>query len=537
MQEEKLICDIKLQQIIEEKEAIINRILHSKSWKWTRWLRILEAKFRRLIENDKSKPMPKDPSNRLNPQTSVAVIITCHNYGKYLGECIESVLNQSLTPSEILVVDDSSSDDTLGVATLYRKQGVRYIRCNFNHPSGARNEGAKNTASPLMIFLDADDMLSPDYIEKCLECMKNPSVAVVYGDIKHFGHEKKIFGTPEFNREELMRRNYISSHAMMRRQVFDLVGGYRTTPNTPNEDWDLYRRILKYSWKAKKAHTSVLYRKHDKNRLPTFDKDKLEYWMTARLLLNPITIFTPFAGRKEVLDKFIDSLKNLDFDHSLIRLHCFDTSNNEEFANILKMKLSLLDFGRITYTSAPLPKSWNHSPQSLIHNRLNSTKVQYYHDMALVYAYNNMIISCDTEYVLALEDDVALSPDALSRLIKTIRYPETVAAVASYPCHLQGYQMVWQNDSGGNLKHPAKRGKGIENIDGAGFGCSLFRTSALSAMPIYTRAYEPIPHWYDHNAFYHLREQGEILCNWDIEVEHMKTDRSPLTKKTEVAVT
>ncbi len=246
------------------------------------------------------------------------------------------------------------------------------------------------------------------------------------------------------------------------------------------------------------------------------------------MLLNPITIFTPFAGRKEVLDKFINSLKSLDFDHSLIRLHCFDTSDNEEFASLLKMKLSLLDFGKITYASAPLPASWNHSPQSLIHNRLNSTKVQYYHDMALVYAYNNMLLSCDTEYVLALEDDVALSPDSLSMLIKTIRYPETVAAVASYPCHLQGYQMAWKLGRNGYPKHPAKKLRGIEKIDGAGFGCSLFRTAALSAMPIYTRAYEALPHWYDYNAFEHLRTQGEILCNWDIDVEHMQTNRSPL---------
>lgn len=530
MQEEKPVNEVKLRQIIEEKEAIIDRIVRSKSWKWTRWLRILEARLRRFLSKEQPVFAQTDSKLRLNPQSCVAVVITCHNYGQYLGGCIESVLNQTLMPSEILVVDDSSSDDTLDIATLYHKQGVRYIRCNCSHPSGARNEGAKNTTSSLLLFLDADDMLAPNYIEKCHKCMKDPTVAIAYADMQHFGHEKKIFGAPEFNREELMKRNYISSHALMRRQVFDLVGGYRITPNTPNEDWDLYRRILKYPWKAKKAHTMVLYRKHDSNRLPTFAKKNLDYWQTTRLLNNPITIFTPFAGRKEVLDKFIDSLKNLDFDHSLIRFHCFDTSNNEEFANILKMKLSLLDFGRITYTSAPLPEFWNHSPQSLIHNRLNSEKVQYYHDMALVYAYNNMILSCDTEYVLALEDDVALSPDALSRLIKTIRYPETVAVVASYPCHLQGYQMVWKLDKNGCVKHPAKKRSGIERIDGAGFGCSLFRTSALASTPIYTRVYEPISHWYDHNAFAHLRTQGEILCNWDVEVEHMKTNRSPLAK-------
>ena len=257
----------------------------------------------------------------------------------------------------------------------------------------------------------------------------------------------------------------------------------------------------------------------------------MKYWQTARLMHNPITIFTPFAGRREVLDKYIDALKNLDFDHSLIRLHCFDTSNNEEFANLLKMKLSLLDFGRITYTSAPLPKSWSHSPQSLIHNRVKSLTVQYYHDMALVYAYNHMIVSCDTEFILVVEDDIALSPNSLKMLIETIERSETVAVVASYPCHLQGYQTVWKLGKDDYPSHPARKSSGIEKVDGAGFGCSMIRASAFESFPFYTRSYEKPPHWYDYNAFAHLRMKGDVLCNWDVEVDHMKTNRSPLSPK------
>jgi len=534
MEEESDANIAKLQQIIDEKESLIQRIVQSKSWKWTGWLRILEARFRRCLGSEQNSPPPTTPGHKLNPYSDVAVIIPCHNYGRFLQDCINSVLNQTLLPSEILVVDDGSTDETAHVAELHCQYGVKYIRCNHQHPSEARNEGANHTSASLLLFLDADDILSSDYIEKCRECMADPSIAIAYADIKYFGNDNSLFETPKFDREELMKRNYISSHALMRRQAFDLVGGYRTIPNTPNEDWDLYRRILRYHWKAQKAQAVVHYRRHDKNRLPTFNKEKLQYWQTARIKHNPITIFTPFAGRKEVLDKYIESLKNLEFDHSLIRLHCFDTSNNEEFANLLKMKLSLLDFGRITYTSAPLPKSWNNSPQSLIHNRLNSRKTQYYHDMALVYAYNNMIISCDTEYVLTLEDDIAMSSNALSMLIESVRWPETVAVVASYECHLHGYQMVWRLDKNEFLKHPTSKLSGIEKIDGAGFGCSLFRTSALASVPIYTRAYEPTPHWYDHNVFYHLRTQGEILCNWDTEVEHMKTNRSPLASRKSV---
>ncbi len=61
----------------------------------------------------------------------VSVVVTCHNYGRYLRECLESVLAQDRPADEIIVVDDASTDDTPAIAAEYAPFGVRYERVDF----------------------------------------------------------------------------------------------------------------------------------------------------------------------------------------------------------------------------------------------------------------------------------------------------------------------------------------------------------------------------------------------------------------------
>jgi hypothetical protein len=179
----------------------------------------------------------------------------------------------------------------------------------------------------------------------------------------------------------------------------------------------------------------------------------------------------------------------------------------------------------MTYSRAPLPDIFHHSPDSLIKNRVsNQRDAQYFYEMAVVYAYNSMLRSCDTELILTLEDDVLLSPSTLRQMTDVMR-PQTVAVVAHYPCHLQGYSMVWDVLPDGTHRHEPKRRKGVEQVGGSGFGCSLFRFHELNRQPIRTAVRQSPPLWYDHIAFDALREHGEVLCNWDIDVEHVKTER------------
>jgi len=462
---------------------------------------------------------------RKGVRSNVVAIIPCHNYGSYLTETIESLLAQTVLPEDIVVVDDASDDNTKEVAESYEEKGVRYIRGEWKDLAFARNAGAKATNSDFLLFMDADDSLPQDYIGKCLEKMCDPRVGIVYGDMHHFGNNKIIERMQSFQKEDLLRLNYISSHALIRRQAYDLVGGYRSLKNA-HEDWDLYRRIVRYPWIAAKADTHVYYRIHDDSYLRQAIRETgCPYWKRAALLKNPVTIFTPFAGRTKTFAKYVEGLKNLDFDHNLIHLHWFDTSGKQEFGQMLKETLAEMDVGRTTYTKAPLPALWEHTPQTLIEGRVrNANNAQYYYEMAVIYAYNTLLTCCPTEFVLVIEDDIVPEPAALTKMLQTVD-EYTAAVVAHYECHLQGHSLVWQCDKKGKTRHFPRRGEGIEQVGGSGFGCSLFRVSDLCKTPFHTRVHHGTPEWYDYLAFKALHRFGKVLCNWDIDVEHMQTER------------
>ncbi len=108
--------------------------------------------------------------------SSVSVIITCHNYGCYLAAAIESVLNQTHVPNEILVVDDSSMDDTQEITQQFSEQGIRYLRVENQRAHLSRYDGLLATNSEIILFLDADNTLPPDYIETGLRKFTCPLV-------------------------------------------------------------------------------------------------------------------------------------------------------------------------------------------------------------------------------------------------------------------------------------------------------------------------------------------------------------------------
>lgn len=454
----------------------------------------------------------------------IAVIIVCHDYGRYLKEATESILRQTITPREIVIVDDASSDETPQIAASFVTKGVKYLRGEWRSVCAARNAGAAATKSPLLVFLDADDMLPRGYLQACRKVMRDPRIGIAYGNMQEFGDSRNYLRMPRFDHALLQRKNFISSHAMIRRQAFEVAGGYREYHNA-HEDWDLYRRIVAYPWTAKRARTFVHYRIHDKNSLPRYMTTQPSHAHMASLAHASVTIFTPFAGRKDILPRFAEALRTLDIDPEMIRLHWFNTSPDPSFEAALKDEMRNMPFAGLTYTRAPLPATFGHTPDSLIRHRVsNADNAQYFYEMAVVYAYNTLLRICDTDFVLTLEDDVLLSPASLKMMLETFT-ADAAAVVAHYPCHLRGYSMVWDVTKDGKHLHVTEPRMGVGKVGGSGFGCSLFRTTELKRQPIATSVRDNPPRWYDHVAFDALRRQGTILCNWDVAIEHVKTER------------
>lgn len=91
----------------------------------------------------------------------VSAIIPVFNGESFLAEAVESILQQSRPPDEIIVVDDGSTDATAKVASAYADT-IHYIRQDQRGPAAARNRGLMQADGDILGFLDADDMWVKD---------------------------------------------------------------------------------------------------------------------------------------------------------------------------------------------------------------------------------------------------------------------------------------------------------------------------------------------------------------------------------------
>jgi glycosyltransferase involved in cell wall biosynthesis len=117
----------------------------------------------------------------MKPQ--ISVIIPIYNVEKYIAECLDSIIGQTLTDIEIVLVDDLGTDGSIKVATQYaeKDERIKIIRREkHGGPSAARNTGIRNSSAPLIMFLDSDDFYMPAMCEKMLNGIEksNANIAV-----------------------------------------------------------------------------------------------------------------------------------------------------------------------------------------------------------------------------------------------------------------------------------------------------------------------------------------------------------------------
>ncbi len=223
------------------------------------------------ITHHASGPQDHPPSSFVLRPSSVAAIIITYNYGRFVGQAIESVLEQTLRPDEIIVVDDGSTDDTAEVVARYAHEGVRHIYKENGGQSSACNVGIKESASELIAFLDADDKWLPDKIERQVEHMRrHPEVGLITGSEwetdeagrKVWLMERKLLDSASIY-PRILVENYIGtpSLVMVRRECFDHVGIFDEKIRLA-QDWDLWIRVARSYPIAVLGEPLILYRRH-----------------------------------------------------------------------------------------------------------------------------------------------------------------------------------------------------------------------------------------------------------------------------------
>ncbi len=201
----------------------------------------------------------------------VSVIIPCRDQGRYLSAAIESVAAQTYPHVEIVVVDDGSFDNTTEVAGRY--PGVRCVSHENRGLAAARNSGIRSSNGSFLLFLDADDRLTPDALEIGLrELETHPSAAFAAGHHRLIGADGSVVA--DWPRRlpaddpymALLRENFIAVPAavLYRRSALEEVGVF-DQQLASCADFDLYlRTAANYPIRV---HDRVVaeYRRHGAN--------------------------------------------------------------------------------------------------------------------------------------------------------------------------------------------------------------------------------------------------------------------------------
>ncbi|MDX6182228.1 glycosyltransferase [Flavobacterium sp. Fl-77] len=258
----------------------------------------VKLRFRGALSCNQGDEFDKYRFNRLTVENhtslkknTIACIIPCYNYGRFLIEAIESVIKQTIIPDEILISDDCSTDETQIIAQEYVKKFPGLIKYNRNETNLGIvkhfNEAIKLTKADFIFFLGADNRLLSNYVEECIKILnKSEEIGIAYTDYTFFGPRAKMayellpdfrhFGIinnsffkvffPETNsRFELLdilnQSNIIHGSSMFKRTAYDSVQGY--IQSEMPEDYNLFKRIVEKGWDAKKAkNTNLEYRQH-----------------------------------------------------------------------------------------------------------------------------------------------------------------------------------------------------------------------------------------------------------------------------------
>lgn len=132
----------------------------------------------------------------------ISIIIPCYNYGWLISETLESVLKQSYSEWECIIIDDGSSDNTKQVVQAFvaKDERFKYVYQTNGGMSSARNNGLKIAKGSYIQFLDSDDLLAPAKLSvQAAYLDANPAIDIVYSDVRFFHHDNATLVSRSFD--------------------------------------------------------------------------------------------------------------------------------------------------------------------------------------------------------------------------------------------------------------------------------------------------------------------------------------------------
>lgn len=224
---------------------------------------------------------------RTSSDNDIAVAIACYNQSRFLSDAIESALAQTLPPSEVIVIDDGSTDKTAAVARRFST--ITYVWQNNAGLSAARNAALVRASSQRILFLDADDVLAPEALWLASDRFaRTGALAFVYGGYTEVDERRRHLSTHLATEHAdgfaaLLRGNHIAMHGTVLYDRTLLLGAGGFDHSLPScEDYDVYLRLSRHHPIGAYAGVGAEYRRHGK----TMSRQSLRMVATARKVID-----------------------------------------------------------------------------------------------------------------------------------------------------------------------------------------------------------------------------------------------------------
>lgn len=211
-------------------------------------------------------------------KTKVSVITPFYNAGAYFKQTYNCMLNQTLDAFEWIIVNDGSTN-TADVELL-KQLAETDVRIRLFHQenggqSKAKNYGIAHSESDVIVFLDADDLIEPFYLELLYQALEShPSAGWSYTDLVGFGAQEYVW-CKTFSAGRMTFNNILVNAAAFRKKVLLDAGGFPEVAKHYDEDWALYLKLL--SKGVHPVHIPVIgfwYRKSEQGMQQTVRKDE-----------------------------------------------------------------------------------------------------------------------------------------------------------------------------------------------------------------------------------------------------------------------
>lgn len=406
----------------------------------------------------------------------MTAIVPCRNYARFLPDCLRSL--QAAAVPRIVVIDDASDDDPGKVCSEF---GVEYVRVDFRDLHKVRAAGMALVETKYVAFIDADNMVRPDYFRKAIEAMeRHRNVAFVYPVLMAFdeatGPWHGTDAAPQMVRAaDVEDRNWCDGNSVWRSEPLmqSLVFRMSIDTRAVTHDWRMAREVLRGgNWLGLRSQVPLDYRVHAKQMTAGWNSPT--YFVDANLENERVSIVIAFSGRWRCWERQRQWLERQTY--RKCRLVIMNGSHRDLSAN----DLDLGDWNRgltIDRFDAGKPKLANE-------DRTVGDRIRKQVEAAVAGIYNRAaLLSAPDEYLFFLEDDVVpRSADAIGELMQQFG-PETFAVSGLYKHRYHNKSVAFRTPISMDNMLPL-RGPEFEQVDGTGFGCLLARRSVLCSFAL-----------------------------------------------------